>query len=591
MKPVSRRLFASALAVLLVTVSTVRAQVMDQVPSDALVVLKFKSIGATSAKLGKFMQDLGVASMKPGLEDPLGYLQTQGNIKEGLNKDGDLAVIYRDPSVSGAAEDKSMLILIPVTNYNAFIANFAGAKNDGDVTEVTLPKSNEPSFMAKWGDFAALAPGKEALTKPASMMKVTAAVTNKELSSKDVVLLANVPAMKTKFLPKLKENREKIMTEAEQNITAKAETAKFAPVLKAVIGKSLDMAESFLNDTSAVCYSWNFGTEGINISLLSEFMPDTYMAKLAGDTKSTGDTLLKGLPTEKYLFFGGTSADPKVTTKVFDDLTGSVVKEVAAMGPDYKPVLDYIDSFKAFAAANSGQNVGMIAPSGAIGQDAVIQFISLVKGDAKALRDAQAKMMKSQEESMKALGLPGDAMKTTLTPAAKTVEGVSFDSVTMVVNPDANSPAAQQQAQMMQMLYGAGGMNTLVGDSGTGLLVASGVSDTVLSATVVAAKSGAAPLADIAGVKSVAANLPKSRIAEFYVPVDQIVTTGLGYAKQFGAPVNMQLPPDLPPIGFAVSTEATTFRMDTYVPSSLVQSLVAATMQVMMQMQGGGGGL
>jgi hypothetical protein len=132
-------------------------------------------------------------------------------------------------------------------------------------------------------------------------------------------------------------------------------------------------------------------------------------------------------------------------------------------------------------------------------------------------------------------------------------------------------------------------MTQLVGDAGGGLLVASGVSDGIISAALAAAKAGTAPMADNAGVKSVAANLPKSRLAEVYVPVDEIVTTGLGYARQFGAPLNIQLPPDLPPIGAAASTEGTAFRVDGYVPSSLVQSLVAAGMQVMMQMQGGGG--
>jgi hypothetical protein len=52
----------------------------------------------------------------------------------------------------------------------------------------------------------------------------------------------------------------------------------------------------------------------------------------------------------------------------------------------------------------------------------------------------------------------------------------------------------------------------------------------------------------------------------------------------------VQLPPDLPPIGETISTDASTIKLDAYVPTPLVQSLVAAGMQAFMQMNGGGGG-
>ena len=54
-------------------------------------------------------------------------------------------------------------------------------------------------------------------------------------------------------------------------------------------------------------------------------------------------------------------------------------------------------------------------------------------------------------------------------------------------------------------------------------------------------------LADLAGVKSVSANLPQNRLIVGYVAVDEIVSTVLNYAGQFGAGINVQLPPELPP--------------------------------------------
>jgi hypothetical protein len=54
--------------------------------------------------------------------------------------------------------------------------------------------------------------------------------------------------------------------------------------------------------------------------------------------------------------------------------------------------------------------------------------------------------------------------------------------------------------------------------------------------------------------------------------------------------VNLQLPPDLPPIGAALATEnGTALRGEVHVSSQMVQSIIAAGLQAWQQMQGGGG--
>jgi len=281
---------------------------------------------------------------------------------------------------------------------------------------------------------------------------------------------------------------------------------------------------------------------------------------------------------------------PEVTVKALEDFTAPILKEVAALGPDMKPASDYVEALKQYIKATKKTTFGVVEPSGALGQEPIIQFVTIASGDAPAMRTAQQKMVTTQEQMMKAFGMPADAYKSNVTAKAKTVDGVAFDQISTTVNPNANDPMAQQQAQVLTFMYGPQGMQMLQGEVNGNLLTSSGVPDTVLSSAIAAVKSNDAPLANLAGVKAVAANLPTNRTAEFYVPVDEIVTTGLNYAKQFGAGVNLQLPPDLPPIGVTSSTDGTAMRFDAYVPSTLVQSLVAAGMQAYMQMQGGGQG-
>ena len=91
-------------------------------------------------------------------------------------------------------------------------------------------------------------------------------------------------------------------------------------------------------------------------------------------------------------------------------------------------------------------------------------------------------------------------------------------------------------------------------------------------------------------VKPIAAALPKKRFAEAYYCVDEVFSTGVRAAGQFGMPVNVTLPPDLQPIGVTVGSSEGALEINSYVSSDLIQALISAGMQVYMQMQGGGGG-
>jgi hypothetical protein len=278
-----------------------------------------------------------------------------------------------------------------------------------------------------------------------------------------------------------------------------------------------------------------------------------------------------------------------MTSKALADLVDPVAKELTASGPDMQSVNDYVTVMKSMIAALKGGSFGVLAPTGALGQQALLQEEVVYNGDAPAIVTAMQKASTLTPDVFKALGID-NMYKITLTPNAKTLDGISFDSLQTTMTPDPNNPMAQQQAQMMALMYGPNGMTAYTGVVGDHFVLATGLDDTAFSALIASAKAGGAPLASLDAVKKVAANLPTNRMAEFYIPLDTVVSTGLTYAKQFGFAMPVQLPPDLPPIGETVSTDAGTVKLDSYVPTALVQSLVAAGMQAFMQMNGGGGG-
>src|SRR5437870_264271 len=88
------RRFAGALAVAaLVFCAQARADVLDQVPSDALAVIKIKSLEQANAKVAKLAKTFGLDELEPEMKDPLSALLKKGHVENGINKAGDAAMV------------------------------------------------------------------------------------------------------------------------------------------------------------------------------------------------------------------------------------------------------------------------------------------------------------------------------------------------------------------------------------------------------------------------------------------------------------------------------------------------------------------
>src|SRR5688500_14557843 len=70
-----------------------RAQVMDQVPADALLVLKVNNPQSVSKKIARFSEAVALAEWQPASADLLGMIQEETGLKEGLDTAGEMAVV------------------------------------------------------------------------------------------------------------------------------------------------------------------------------------------------------------------------------------------------------------------------------------------------------------------------------------------------------------------------------------------------------------------------------------------------------------------------------------------------------------------
>jgi hypothetical protein len=595
----SRQAFLTLTAWLLAAATIASAQVIKQVPSDAIGLLKISNLDTTSKKVADFCTQMGITQMDPDMSDPLGAALKSIGITDGINRSGEFALVYLDFSTYQTTSDKSLLMLIPVADYQKFLGNFSDAKPDGDLTQVHFKNDPEETYVAHWGDYAACSPVRAIVaTAPTEAIQPTG-LAAKELDGKDIVIMANLKAVRAKGLQKIEDVRQDLTADIDHLVqegikTQNIDTTKYAPLAKVVATQALDLAQKILQGLDAASLSFNLSPDGIATTLMCQFDPgsdgDQWLAKI----KNTDDSMLEGLGNGKYLLYGG-SAPQQISNALANFLT-PIEKSITDLGPQYSPLNDWLNALQKVAGASQGQSYGMLMPTAQPGAGALIEVVNVRRGDAKTMLDGTREMADAQQAAFKSLGIQLPNGSQTYTRESKTVDGISFDEMKGQLNLNGQSPQQMQAMQVVTMLYGPQGPDVFTGIvNDQTMLTVTGLDDTAISNAITAAKSGDDPLAKTMSVKSVAGQLPAERFAVTYIPLDLWATTGFGYAKMFGLDMGVTLPENLPPMGTTLSTEGSAIRADTYVPSQLIQALTSAGMQVYMKTQNppannGGGG-
>jgi hypothetical protein len=307
--------------------------------------------------------------------------------------------------------------------------------------------------------------------------------------------------------------------------------------------------------------------------------------------KGTDAPLTVGLPAMKYHFFGGSEYNAEPIAAMVEDFSLPIMAELNKV-EGQENVKALADNVRAAMKATHGTTFGMPVPT-KIGQDAIAQQVVLYRGggkESKAVMTSGAELAKSFINDVKVPeGQAKPKLVTDATP--KTIDGVSFDTWKLETPAAPDDPNAAQQQMVMSTMYGAEGLTYSFATVGKNdFILATSTKDETISSFLKSIQANEEVVGKLDQVKAVKAELPKTRMMEAYVALDEILNTGIAAANTMGMPVQIQLPPDLSPIGFTGGAEGSTLRFDVHVPSATIQAIIAAGMQAFGQMRGGGGG-
>jgi len=586
--PIARRCAAGivVLAVMLGLAVQARAQALKHLPADSVVVFKLNNPEAVSEKLGAMAQKLGLANLDPALADPLSAVKKQFNLQQGFDQKGEVAVAMLMPP--DGEDEPRFMALFPVSDYQAFLKNFANVKAEGELSSFTMPGEEEPIFSANWGNFAAISPWKDLLAKKPEGIEV-AGLPARQLQDNHFVVYVNAKYLGAKFLPQFQQMRPAILAQMEAELGAdKNFNQKFTPVMKSLVDRFFAFAELALKEGQAATFGLTLTNEGINMTAVGDFVADGYMVKAMGALKSGNAPLVAGLPNRKYFAWGGVAMDPQAMASLVEDMVAPVRAELAKV-EEAKPFMPMFDTARTMVEAMDSMAFGYVVPEGQPGQVSMLQQVAVTTGNARKIAELNRQYLQGSGELMKSLMGTGNAnMAVTMNvqPNAKQVDGVSMDTFSMQFKMDPNDPAAAQAQMMMNMMYGPNGMSGFMGavDERTYLAVVGG-DEQLLTQSVASAKSKDAGLMGAAHIQAVSGQLPPQRGAVMFLALDNVIAEVVKFAGMMGAQIPLRLPPDLPPVGMSIGTEGSSVRVDAHISTTLIENLVSAGIQMQMMMQ------
>ena len=560
------------------------ADVTEWIPSDALVVFKINNVQRVNQEWGTLFREFGLADQAPQVADPLSAFQAETGLRQGLNLEGNAAVYLANGDMEG--EEPPLVIVLPVSDYQAFLQNFKATRDAGaGITEVIFADGEDMDEEVDWdadhtgfvmdgGDYALLSPLKELLKKPENGIRFQG-VTAQMLEERDIIAYANLEQLGPMLIEQMQQEdaRAQAKAELQEALEQNEQFAKLGPVLDVAINQFFNLAENFLRDASAGAAGIDLSEDGISFGGAGQFKAGSKFGRMFSQLNASGDLPLSGIPEGTYIVFGGSADNRQVNQQFFAEFLDPIVEELKNVEGSEK-LADYAEVVKRQMAAAGEMRFGMMAPSGPLGASSLVQTFTIQGGDVETLLQTSRRMAELQPEIM-AMVMPPEAQEMGMAASVKyeedalTVAGVSFDKFS----------ADMQAMEQLRMVFGPEGMSSYIGKVDEKLLGVSGLSEAQITQLIESVRANESPMEQDRGVQAIRAHLLDRVSSAFFFKPDELVRTGLGYSRQMGMNVPIQIPENLPPIGVSAGPGENSVRVESFVHKDLVSAMVIAGLQ------------
>lgn len=589
-----------ACLVLAVTTPALLAQankapaVLNLVPANSEIVVVVPSLSALNQKLAVLNAAMGMAV--PWMADTLGEVKRGSGMVNGINDDGGMAIILNNlvEAAEADTDNPPFLVLVPVTDYNAFLGNF-NAKAEGEGTTAVTLTQGQDAFVRKVEGYALLGADKALVDayKPGNagpaLLKKAGKLGSQYVGSSDFMIITDMDVLGPKLQPKLDE----AMKEAKAAMENNPDAAKGSPVdPNAIMKVYSDAMKSLLTSSDMLVVGMDISELGIGLTYAAQFKDGSDVAKMIKPNNSSAAKLFAGAANQPYMFAMSQNLSSIDLSKIITtvaDIMKTASPEAANM------ITAAIPLFEQTKGMSSVYYPGQMNLAGGLFNSASVVAADDTAAYVKAFRGYLETMAKTKLP----IQLPPDAdgneqpvaqltFFTQFNADTTNVEGVAVDQYELRYD---MPPAllAKINPQLM-MLTGMSAQRGYVAQV-NGKVIITGTTDLpTLTAAIKAAKAGDGLNAD-KGVSNVRQQLTKDADFEAFLNIGTISSTALNFAAAMGQQMDIQVPADLPPIGYSMSLQDNGAAARTYVPMDVIKFSkdVYFTMAPLLGGMGGGG--
>jgi hypothetical protein len=564
--------------------------VLDQAPANADLIIVVPSMAGFSQQWGNFIQQLGIPS-GPEMTDPLGSIKGEMGLTNGLRDEGAALVVLPDlvSAIQNNAEP-TFALLVPVTDYAAFVGNYGGTAGAG-VATLTMP-DGQPGFAKKLGDYAVLSNQQatvetyQAGNQGAALAELTGSFGKKYLDTADLAVVVNLTKLGPVLGPKLQQSIAQFTQMFDMVMPpGQAQMAKNIYTLYGEAGAAilrdgdgallaLDINEQGLTFNKAVKLKAGSPTAayfpgGSSTSLLSKLPTQPYfmawnmnLKALAMDKfMTTMSTALKALPAQGGNAAAGNENDLMVKmAALYDQMLPAAKTMTTTAGAWYAP-------------ANPGMVMG-----------GLLNMVCLTQSDDPQALVAATKQYLTGINNLQMPMGPNAVMTMTTqyAPNEQQIEGVAVDrySVQYQVPPE-----MMQQMQPMMMMMGGMGYQGYVAAKGKTVVVTTSTDLPQLQSTLTALGHDTG-LGSAAGIVAARKALPENPAIEMYISLGGIMDTVGGFMAMMSGQPMPPAPADLPPLSMAMSIDRGSLGSVFHIPLRSAKHVTDTFLQMQAQRMG-----
>lgn len=564
--------------------------VLNEAPENAHFILIIPDLSRLNDKIALLNTELDL--QVPEMTNALDAFKRESGMVEGLDDTGALLFVIPDlASAIANQQPPKFAMLIPVSDYDAFVGNFGGEGGDG-VSQLTLP-DGQTSYCKHMGDYAVMGEDQDTVSwyeaaKPAKAIEGKVGQAGVEaMGDCDVALYIDLEAI----APALSQQIDDMASGAVEEFDAMG-AAGMVP--DAAIDMNMMMirvyAEAFkgiLDGSRAVVAAANITNVGIELSYTLEMKKGSTMASMfPAGSKGAASTLAR-LPDQPYIVAFAMDYAGIDMAALMDKMIAAVPDgDQNAFMSMYKEATPLIELTNSAAGVFYPPDPAAMMTGGLLNMLAVYE----VK-DGEKFVQANKAYFESLNALQDAADGGGMAFNTSYTENAMQIEGVRVDQYSYTIA----MPPEMMQAMGPAAMFGATGYSGYIARKDNRVLLTTSLDAQLITQGIktVEADTGIGSAGAIDELRQ--SVMPENCFVEVYVSPGGVAHVVNMFAPMFGAPP-LAIPADTAPLAMGVGREGNALTSRTYVSLSTVKTVKTAiedmynAMQQQMQQQPMGGG-